>query len=484
MLQNQIYKQLLLIGLISCIIIFWYVSARNGFPILGMDTTFFLPTSYFLEKQNLLINNLYNPTHASGNRFLIYPPFFPWLVSKLNHFFNGNAKVFLSLFSLQMLSFLIGIRTIFIIYKGRISKNFIFLFVSIIALAACLSMAYSRPESLCKLLLIVYLFSISIRSSKLIYFIHGVLIALSILTSFVFGLYLILAHLFYLNVSERINLKQILYSTLGALTIIILFVFLYPYPIKDLLLNMQIHGENSYVINAIPFDLSDFVSVHILSVDNSFGIILFIYSIYLSFLLIKFIYGSRTGLIKGLLFFTVFLIMLFSIKRLAMSYYLYVLSPLFIFVILKYESIIRNKTAVSIIILILFSTSFFRMIFIVNYSILNEKINIDKFSNDIENVIPDKEATIYYTRALWPVLIKYPNASSIPTTTQFSDSISMKPNYIVLQQVYSNRKNPPSIKNYELIVNKFDSTPVKLFKLKLASQANAYEYAIYKKIKL
>src|SRR5712675_188689 len=104
MLQNNIYKQLLLIGLISSIIIFWYISARNGFPILGMDTIFFLPTSYFLEKQNLLINsllvnNLDDPTHAPDIRFLFYPPFFPWLVSKLNHLFNGNAKVFLSLFS-------------------------------------------------------------------------------------------------------------------------------------------------------------------------------------------------------------------------------------------------------------------------------------------------------------------------------------------------------------------------------------------------
>jgi hypothetical protein len=246
---------------------------------------------------------------------------------------------------------------------------------------------------------------------------------------------------------------------------------------------MRVHGENSYVINAVRFDFSDFVSAHIFSLDNSFGIILFAYSVYLAYLLVKFTHVPRKGLVKVLLFIMVTLVMLFSMKRLAMSYYLYVLSPLFVFITLKYESIIKDKTAVSIVVLLLFSTSFLRMILIVNYSILNEKINIDKFSKEIEKEIPNGSETIYYTRALWPVLIKYPNASSIPTTADFSDSLSMSPNYIVLQQVNSNRKRPPLITNYELIVNRFDSTPVKLFKLKLASQANAYEYALYRKIK-
>src|ERR1700743_1476840 len=81
-------KLALFIFLICAVITFLF--AFHGYPLLGVDSVCFLPTSYFINHYHQLVNPLYDAgIDTLHHKFIFYPPLFPYVISLITHVMPG-----------------------------------------------------------------------------------------------------------------------------------------------------------------------------------------------------------------------------------------------------------------------------------------------------------------------------------------------------------------------------------------------------------
>jgi hypothetical protein len=479
------FGKVILVFIVVFILCFWGISAIYGFPLFGGDTICFLPTSYYLGSlDHLLINKLYHPTQSADSSFLFYPPLFPVAIFLFNKLADSVNQTHISLFILQSVGFLLALRLIYNLvkdFRSEVVKSkiliYLFYVVVIFSLAAAFTSGNSRPESLCKLYLVIALFSFTLRISNILYILQGVLITMSIFTSPVFGFYLVLFQLGFLLNKKLITLKTIIYVSIGFLLAVLIFLILYPYKLSELLKNMNIHAANVVLNRQDSYTFKDFVHYHIFSPIISFGFLLFIYAVgIIYFLMLKANRNLRNKIQILFISFFVFVITFLTFRRLPMAYYLYVLSPFLIIVIMKQAFYSKPFFIASFLVLSLFSFSLIRNIYVTADSIKKGAISINVFSTKIDELIKDKNASVSFSPSLWPALVKYPN-------TQVAGDLSKcSSDYIILQQVYSGLSMPPKIEGYSIVENEFENKELSFLGIKVASQVHGYQFAMYKKI--
>lgn len=457
------------------------VFAYYGFPVLTYDSQCFLPVAASLKNGNGLVNPFYDAGFIPGGKFLFYPPLFP-VAMYLLMWGSGASAMYSSILLVNLITLFIAtliFQQLLNKYNSTGKKSFWFLLIVIFWLPANCTFIIpnnSRPEMLCRLLLYAIIL-LQLTHTRINYFLSGVIYASAFITSPVFGIYLsaiIFLYLIYVS-----NIKGFAAFATGGAIVFLLFLLFYPYHISELLQTMKVHSSNVIFARNEGFSIKNFLTYHVFANNASFGFLLF-----LAATCVGMYYFSPVKKVARSLFLIsaaalVLLILYFSFRNLPMSYYMYVLSPLFLYLVAYAwfkNSNQLNKAAITLL-MIMGSFSFLRLSlsFITNahkaeYSLVSVNKQFEEY-----RIMKDKKVAV--SNGLWPFF----SGSTKCTPSIYSGTNEIDADYIIQQQYASGKLAPDSIPNYELVVNRFDKNNSAISKLISSKYAPFYQYAVYKK---
>jgi hypothetical protein len=479
----------LVITILYSIFFIYIIFCFYGYPLLLGDTECFLPAAFQIRLHKQLINPFYNAGFIEGNKFLFYPPFYPFFMS----FLIIKAKAIYAYISLTIVNlftlFVVNLIVQHLIKENSINKASLtidkcFLVFFFLAICAFIALGNSRPEVLCYLILslTVYLF---LKSIKYRYFFIGVLGSLSVLTSPVFGIYLTLLILLFIAYNSPNSNKVFISIFSGAFSILIIFFIFYPYPVTEMVKTMKVHSSNVIFNRNESYSFSSFLRYYILSSNGAFVGLIFAVAL---IIVVKRIFRNNKSdkkkyLIAILLMLLLALIVYFSFRNFAMYYNLTVLAPLML-IIIFHEYITETSKVVKLFLLstvILASIAFLRLTLNFGLTFLSSEFNIHSVDKRLVKYANMQGRTIGVSSSFWiffsgPVLCKpviYPGIYNSASPKKFD--------YIILQQVGTGIYSPPNLEGYDLIENYFENKELRVFGIKTASYSPFYQYATYKK---
>lgn len=487
-MRRFLFTVIIAVAVICTIINF--VSAANNYPLFIGDSYCFLPTSYFISHFDKLINPLYNAgLTANGDKFLFYPPLYPYVISFINNLLPDNStNYFLSLNIINSLTIFILLASIYKVCKGISGPRimiFLFGIVFTTAIFTFTDISEGRPEILCMLYLSLFILNNFAYRNKFSDIINGILIAINIFTSPISGFYLIILNVMVLVYYQQLTIKNILQAVAGGLIILVLFFVLYPYHIADLINSMRTHSRNVVFNRKDPNDWAVFRNFHILTGPLAIAPFVIV-PIYFA---LKYIKQKKYVLLSALVI-LIMVVAYFGFKSLSMRYNLYVLSPLILFmmtVIFK-ESLSQkgfyNKALQFLILLILGinSTSFIKGA-VVFLSSQHRFVKAQSFQQDMKALVvktnPSKKIAI--TIGLWPYCLEY--AKQVKVIRSTDDAVQdTTVKYIVFQQIYSGEPSPRQLPGFKIIKDSFVRQNVKLWGISLGhTQQPGYQTAIYER---
>ncbi len=459
----------------------YIVFTYYGFPVLTYDSECFLPAAISVKNGNGLVNPFYNAGFIPGGKFLFYPPLFPLTISAFM-FGSGALALYGSILLVNLISIFISL-LIFQKLSNKFynpeHKNVWFLLFAIFWIPANCTFIVpnnSRPEMLCRLLLYLMIL-LQLTNVWFKNFVLGIIYAAAFITSPIFGLYL--TAIIFLCLICLNSLQGIVSFLAGGGLVLILFLFFYPYTISDLIDTMKKHSENVIHLRNEGFSIKNFITYHLLANNASFGILLFIASITTTIYYFKPVVKKMRIPYLITLVVLVFLIWYFSFRNLPTSYYMYVLSPLFLLLVAYAWFKTSNRiTKVSITLLvILVSFSFLRLSlsFITNAG--KARYSLVSVNNQFEEYRMMSGKKVAVSNGLWPFFTD--NFQCIPSI--YSGANDIDADYIIQQQYASGKLVPDSIPNYVLVKNTFDKNTSTISKLLSNKYAPFYQYAVYKR---
>ncbi|MVN21861.1 hypothetical protein [Mucilaginibacter arboris] len=474
------------------------IFAINGFPCFFQDALCFLPTSYFINHQHQLINPLYDAgIDPITHKFLFYPPLFPYSVAMICKLLPDNYnQIHIALTLIDICSIIIMLKSAYIyIKKSNINYNFylyLFLIIWTVALFSFHGVFDGRPEILSDFFIACFILNNICKDKRFFNFINGALIGLNAINSPISTFYLVIITAGIIFYNNNLRAKSIIQTVTGFVIIFGCFALVYPYHLIDLFQGLIKHSTHVVVNRAEAAEVATDWLKWIQEVRGMYFItpfhvlagVSFLVSIfYTLFLLIK-----QKKVISILCFILLFaLIDYFAFKNVLMSYNTYVLSPIYMFVLLVLFIDILNKkilvtvsnTSVWILVILLFinSLGLFRTA-LMFFSTQDKKVPINEVGKEINFLSKKlkKDKKIYITFSLWPPALD--KANSVVSYTPMDNPVIQ---FIILQQSNSGQNVAPQIAGFKLIKNGFIPEHPKFGKIQIGNTYPYYQTAIYEK---
>lgn len=470
--------------------------ALHGYPLFRQDAICFLPTSYFINHHNQLINTFYDAgVDSTNHKFLFYPPLFPYVIAVIVKLLPSNlGEIHLALTVINICSLIILLLCAYIYIKRNTTK-FNYLLYAFIAMWVVTSFSFNeifegRPEILCDFFIACFLLNNLNRAKPYANYINGIIVGLNAITSPISTVYLSIITVGILFYYNNFKLKPILQTVIGFIIVFCSFTILYPYHLIDLYHGLIKHSANVVVnrANAGGDRLNWFKGIYITTAFHTLiGITFLISILYLLYILIK------QKKITVLLCFVLLSIAVsyFAFKNVMMSYNMYVLAYLFMFLLLAFFIDVINKKifprltntlfVVLFLLLSINSIGFARTILV----FLNSKsreVSVDDLNKDIKILIKklEKGKKIYITFSLWPSCLDKSNlvvSNAVLGTPEDNPALQ----YIILQQSNSGQVTAPIIPNYKLIKNSFITDHPAFLSFKIGNTYPFYQTAIYER---
>ncbi|AMR32953.1 hypothetical protein A0256_16775 [Mucilaginibacter sp. PAMC 26640] len=471
-----------------------FLFAFSGYPLFVVDSGCFLPVSYFINHGNHLVNPFYDAgIDQVSHRFLFYPPLFPYVVGFINRLLPTDINnLFISLTIIDDLTIIITFLSIYLYLKktGFLAGKSAYIYFGLLATAsfAFQGISTGRPEILSRLLISCFILNNIGWPSTLKYTLNGLLVGLAFITSPISGFYLVFIAAALLSYSNNFTLKPIASTCFGVISVIGIFILVYPYPLAELINGMRIHSAN-VIFNRNGSDmLQTFIAKYITAPATPLGIVPFvIVCVYIYVYLINrkltltFIFS--TLLIGTVLYFAFY-------KDLNMAYNLYVLSPLAIFLIAvifarNYRSISLLKNLNLVIALILFvnTTGFIRktvVFFITKEQLVAPGDFRTQLSNIIKQTKPNEKVVV--SNGLWPYALGNYEKVILYRTGDMNyilNNVSVK--FMLIQQSNSGLLKPKVYPRFKLVKNGFNTDNVKVWHLTLGNTYPGHQTAVYER---
>jgi hypothetical protein len=458
---------------IGILIVLFLVYSAYGYPMLTNDTHCFLPTAFELKYNHSLTNELYDAGFNNGNKFIFYPPGFPFILSQ---FIWGDFafNIFLAINFINIISlFCIG----FICYKSiRYKPQKWQLVLYIIVCASYLSPSNSRPELLVHLLYYSFIV-LEISNSRYKHPGTGILVAITLITSPINGFYLGLITLLCLFYNNEINIKTLWQITISFFITLFTFVAIYPFTISELITTMQQHAKNCITQRTDIYTISAMLKYHIFNPLGTGGIFIISSSL---ILIIRYLISHKNKYPLLILFAVlVFSMAYFGLKSVFLSYNIYSLSPFALYSIFLFS--VKNQNAMTLMLSkFLFlsgSASLFYTFVIFVISLINQPKSIQQVNNELAYILKNENCTVAFSPSFWP-LFKSP---STKCDCFIYNGQQNNTDYILLQQYTTGQEKPPHVPGYNIIKNDFDPPVYLLNSIRIMKYKPFYQYALYKK---
>ena len=466
-------------GAIICLALFF---CYYGYPLFTGDSECFLPTTFAIKKGLGLYNPFYDAGFIPNNKFSFYPPLFPLIVSAFMYSTTAMA-LYIAVTIINLLSVVCSVSILkFLIKKYSASfKNtsaiFIFSTLWIFANCSFILTGNARPEIVCRLLMYLVLL-LALYQGRFNYFLAGCICAAACITSPAFGVYLILVVLQYI-LFKGLH-KAVLPAAVGGVIVLALFLWLYPYPISELINTMHTHSERVVFISHYAFTLAGFSTYHIFAYNASFGIALFAASVMIAVKKMNTVQNRLNKfLIAALLCVHLGLILYITVRNLPMAYYIYVLSPLMLFLVAENFFSISRKTILSwhIMLTFLVSFSFIRLTYTFVVNAGQRSYLLAGVQDQMARYRGMNGMRVGVSSAMWVF---------------FGDDVLCKPDiyrgsnaknfdYLILQQYATGQVAPEQIDGFDIIENHFTSNLSLAARITGTKYPPFYQYAIYKR---
>lgn len=478
----------ILIAVFFVYTILTFLFAFNGYPGFIQDSTCFLPTAYFINHYHQLINPLYDAgLDPVKHRFLFYPPLFPYVVASVNklmpEFYNNMMVTLTFIDCLSLFVLLISVSVYTVKNNLKTSVNlYLFSILWLLGLFSFCGVQEGRPEVLCKFFIACFLLNNVYQSKRFCNFVNGLLVGLNLITSPVSTFYLMVITIGLLTYQNKFKLKPILQTILGFAIVIIVFTFLYPYHLLELIQSLQKHSQNVIVNRVSTGGFKNFIQFYITYAYTPFLVINFMIAIlYVGYKLLK----KNKFISVGLLLILTGLVFYFSFKDMPMNYNMLVLSPLFFFILFVVFAEISKQNvpnfflkASSLILIVTLSVNsagFIRKTLLF-FTTKDNKVSDTDFRNNFIKVYNStkKNKKIAISFSLWPYCLdKYKSITmtNLDTTVQ----------YEISQQLYSGTIEPKPEIGFKLIRNNFISKHPKIWKLPLGNTYPWFQTAVYER---
>jgi hypothetical protein len=465
----------LTLSVIFFVTIFQILFAVYRYPLLASDGIAFLPAAINYGNHNGLINEVYTITRLlNGNNtpalYINYPPIFPLLFGFLYRFTLNLHLIFAFVHILLILLFVFISNSLFNVLSS--ARKVLVLILFILAWNTQLSPGTARPESLGQLFFLLLVICSVLYRNKVTYFLSGLFVVCIGFTHPVLGVYSCFLLLIY-YVYVTVNFKSLFLVIAGFIYGLYLVISVYPYNFKLLIDGILRHGE--IVTGRSEFSIMKFINYHLTNPDITFYFLVFISSLCCYYFVFKCSVISQSN--KILLFFLhvvlISVILYFTFQTIEASYNLYVLFPLFGFLILSNSRFLKSNLKFYSILFFLFLSSFgfIRRIVLFPFHLTQghsfKMAKSELYHLDISNkkiFIP----TSFY--------ILFENMQNL--TDDIDDPLL---GYVIQQQNFSSVNQPARIAGFDLVHSTFCDSSVKILGLKLASSPPGYQYALYKK---
>jgi len=461
--------------LFSLLIIFQLSFAIYRYPLIASDGIAFLPAAINYSQHKGLINEVYNITRLlNGNNtpalFINYPPFFPLVFGYLLRLTFNIHMNFAFVHIAQMALFVFLSIRLFNVFDSP--RKTLLLFLFLLSWNTQLSPGTGRPESLGQLFFLALVFCSLVYKNSITFLLSGLLIVCIGFTHPVLGVYscfLLLIYYVYINV----KFKSLILVVVGAFAGLYLVVLVYPYKFSLLIEGILRHGE--IVTGRSEFSVMKFINYHFTNPDITFYFLVFISASYCYYIVFKSSVISQPN--KILLFFLhvvlISVILYFTFQTIEASYNLYVLFPLFGFLILSNSLFLRSNLKFCTILIFLFLSSFGFVRRTILFPFHLTQGHSFKMAKSELSFLDKSNEKIFIPTSFY---ILFENMQNL--TDDIDDPLL---GYVIQQQNFSSVIQPARIAGFDLVHSTFYDSSVKILGLKLASSPPGYQYALYKK---
>ncbi len=465
----------LIISVIIFLTIFQILFAVYRYPLFASDGIAFLPAAINYGNQNGLINEVYTITRLlNGNNnpalYINYPPIFPLLFGFLYRFTVNLHLNFAFVHIISIIIFVFISHQLFNVLSS--TRKVLVLILFIIAWNTQLSPGTARPESLGQLFFLLLVICSVLYKYKLTYILSGLFIVFIGFTHPVLGVYSCFMLLIY-YVYVTVNFKSLFLVIGGFIFGLYLVISVYPYKFELLIDGILRHGE--IVTGRSEFSIMKFFYYHLTNPDITFYFLVCISALCCYYFVFKSSVISQSN--KILLFFLhvvlISTILYFTFQTIEASYNLYVLFPLFGFLILSNSRFLRSNLKFYSILFFLFLSSFGFVRRIVLFPIHLTQGHSFKMAKSELSFLEKSNEKIFIPTSFY---ILFENMQNL--TDDINDPLL---SYVIQQQNFSSVNQPARIAGFDLVHSTFCDSSVKILGLKLASSPPGYQYALYKK---
>jgi hypothetical protein len=484
----------IIIPLLVFLILFTFVFAFYGYPLFTDDAVCFLPASYFINHYDKLINPFYiSNLNFDNNRLLFYPPLFPFVTSLIVKILPTNTNVIhIALTLLDDLTIVIASASIyFYVRKENLYSSWqtcLFIIVWLFAFFGFQGVGGGRPEILSKLFLSCFLLNNVLSKGNVRSLLNGIILGLNAITSPISTFYLMIIYACCILYKKDFKLVDLIYSSVGLLLVFLGFVSLYPYKISELIANMTFHSR-IVIFNRSSDGVQSFISGHLLSV-LPFSILPFL--IVLIYVLYRLVVEKKY-LVLCLVVALSITVSYFSFRAMAMSYNLYVLTPIILFVLFvvymrayEYSLISNSRLAKFVPFFIIFtlavnSIGIARQIAVFSVA-QRQYYSADLCRTNIINVIKHvgKGKKIAISASLWPLCLNVAN-KVVMLDAHKKTTLNPSIQYLIIQQNYTGKSRPVNYEHYRLIKNQFNLHKIQVMGATVARTCPGYQVAIYER---
>ena len=472
------YINLVLVAIICLVLFFCYY----GYPLFTDDSECFLPTAFAIKKGLGLYNPFYDAGFIPNNKFSFYPPLFPLIVSAFMYSTTAEA-LYLSVTIINLLSVVCSVFVLkFFIKKYSSSfKNtsaiIVFSILWIFANCSFILTGNARPEIVCRLLMYLVIL-LALYQGRFNYFFAGCICVAGCITSPAFGIYLMLIALQYILFKGLY--KAVFPAVVGGVFVLVLFLWLYPYTISELIQTMHTHSERVVFVSHDPFTLAGFYTYHVFAYNASFGIALFAVSVMIVVKKINKVQNRLNKFLIAILFcMHMGLILYITVRNLPMAYYIYVLSPLMLFVVAEDFFSISPKTILNWHIM---------LAFLVSFSFIRLTFAFVANAGQKGYLLTDVQGQMTKYRSMTGVRIGVSSSMWV----FFGEDVLCKPDiyrgenaknfdYLILQQYATGQLTPEQINGFEIVENHFASNLSLPARIAGSKYPPFYQYAVYKR---
>lgn len=465
----------LVLSVIIILSIFQILFAIYHYPLLASDGIAFLPAAINYGNNNGLINEVYNITRllngdSNAALYINYPPIFPLLFGLLYRLTLNIHLNFAFVHIFLMILFVFISNRLFNVLSDN--RKILLLFLILLSWNTQLSPGTGRPESLGQLLFLLLVICSVLYKYKVTYFLSGLFIVCIGFTHPVLGVYscfLLLIYYVYINV----KFKSLILVIAGVFAGLFLVLLVYPYKFSLLREGILRHGQ--IVTGRSEFSIMKFIYYHFTNPDITCYFLVFIISLCCYYFVFKSCVISQSN--KILVFFLhvvlISVILYFTFQTIEASYNLYVLFPLFGFLILSNSLFLRSNLKFYTILFFLTLSCFGyvrRIILFPFHVIQGHSFTMAKSELSFLEKSNDK---IFVPTSFYILFEKMQNL-----TDDIDDPLL---GYVIQQQNFSSVNQPARIAGFDLVHSTFCDSSVKILGLKLASSPPGYQYALYKK---